>query len=136
MNARLPLLLPCHEELSRLARDDPPAFEELRRKLIDNVIDNAAEKTRPRLRGIQFQVDCLRRLSRSSLGATVRIYELMWQSFLDLNYTYQDFAHLVDHPLSGKYPAVGNREFPGVSSAQVIELRPLSTRKPAKEKAK
>lgn len=130
MNARLPLLLPCHEDLSRLARDDPPAFEALRRQLIDNVIDSAAETTRPRLRGIQFQIDCLRRLSRSSLGATVRIYEWMWQSFLDLNYSYQDFAHLQSHRLSG------NGESPGAHSAQIIEFRPLSARKPVKEKAK
>lgn len=134
-NARLPLVVPSHEDLSRLARDDPPAFEELRRKLIDNLIDNAAEMTKPRLRGIQFQVDCLRRLSRSALGSTVRIYELMWKSFLELNYSCQDFAHLEYRLSAGKYPALANGEARKADSARVIEFRPQAARKAAKKKA-
>lgn len=136
MNVRLPLVLPSHDDLSRLARDDPPAFEELRRKLIDNLIDNAAEKTKPRLRGIQFQVDCLRRLSRSALGSTVRIYDLMWKSFLDLNCSCQDFAHLENRLISNKCSAAANQAPAGVSSAQVIELRPLAARQTTKGKVK
>lgn len=136
MNLPLPLALPAHEDLSRLARDDPPAFEALRQKLIDNLIDRASERTKPRLRGIQFQVDCLRRLSGSALGSTVKIYELMWKSFLDLNYNCQDFVQMGSHLLSGNYSSAGNTDSPGVSSAQVIQFRPLAANKPAQGKAK
>lgn len=124
MNARLPLALPCHEDLSRLARDDPSAFEELRSSLIENLIASAPEKTKPRLRGIQFQVDCLRRLSSSALGATVRIYELMWKSFLDLNYNCQDLVQMERHRLAGKQVSTDS-ESPPPSKAQVIEFRAL-----------
>lgn len=136
MNLPLPVELPCHEDLSRLARDDPPAFEALRQQLIDNLIDSAPEKIKPRLRGIQFQVDCLRRLSGSALGSTIKVYELMWKSFLDLNYNCQDFVQMGNRLLAGNYLAVGNGASPVVRSAQVIELRPPPAKQPVKGKAK
>lgn len=135
MTMRLPLALPSHDDLARLARDDPPAFEALRRQLIETVIDNAPERNRPRLRGIQFQVECLRRLSRSALGSTVRIYELMWKSFLDLNDNCQDFLERERLLLTGKHlPAGRCRTSNG--SARILELRPNPCRPPKLERTK
>jgi hypothetical protein len=83
--------LPSHEVLARLARDDPQAYETLRSEVIEGFIDSAPQRLRPRLSGIQFRVDGLRRLSRASaLGATVKIYALMWESFERLNHAWQD----------------------------------------------
>jgi hypothetical protein len=96
MSRRPPLELPSHEILSKLARDDPQAFESFRRELLDTFIENAPERLKPRLSGLQFRVDHERRLSRSALGSTVRIYELMWKSFLRLNYEWQDTVRLKD----------------------------------------
>lgn len=92
MNKHQPLELPSHEVLAQLARDDPQAYEALRSEMIEGFIDSAPERLRPRLSGIQFHVDGLRRLSRSSaLGSTLKIYALMWQSFEHLNQVWQDF---------------------------------------------
>lgn len=89
---RQPLELPGHEELSQLARDDPQAYEQLRRELVEDFIDSAPAKYKTRLSGIQFRVDCERQLSHSGLGSTVRVYKLMWQSFLGLNRRWQDLV--------------------------------------------
>ena len=57
----LPMKLPSHDVLSRLARDDPHSFELLRHELIENRINRAPEKIRHRLRLLQFRVDGIRR---------------------------------------------------------------------------
>jgi len=82
--------LPSHEVLAQLARDDPQAYETLRRQVIDSFIDSAPARVKRRLRGIQFRVDGERRLSQSALGATLRIYDLMWRHFRRLNHHWQD----------------------------------------------
>lgn len=84
--------LPDHEFLSKLARDDPKGYESLRRELIANVIDAAPEALKPRLRGMQFRIDCQHESSRSPLGLTVSIYKDMWEAFLKLNDSLQDFS--------------------------------------------
>jgi hypothetical protein len=91
-HAHSPLELPSHEVLAQLARDDPQAYEAYRRQIVESFIDSAPERLKSRLSGIQFRVDSVRQLSRASaLGATVRVYELMWKSFQHLNEVWQDF---------------------------------------------
>lgn len=130
MHARLPLALPSHDDLSRLAREDPSAFEALRHALIERLIADAPERMQARLRGLQFRVDCLRRLSRSPLGATVRIYELMWDSFLDLNASFQAPIGGEIRPLPGGGAAATAK--PPATDAQILEFRPRPVRQPAK----
>ena len=84
--------LPSHEILSQLACDDPQAFEALRDELVARCIKNASERIQPRLYGIQFRVDAIRRLSRTPLGALVKIQAMMWSSFLRMDEKLQDFA--------------------------------------------
>lgn len=100
---------PDHEALSTLARNDPEAFEDLRRKLVGELIERAPEATKLRLQGLQFRIDDIHRRSSNSLGATVKIYHLMWQSFLRLHDELTNFrAPLAAPP----------------HSAQVLEFRP------------
>lgn len=120
------LTLPSHEELSKLARDDPPAYEALRREIIDDFIDHAPDKLKPRLQGLQFRVDSLRRLSRSALGSTVKIYDLMWKSFVTMNYHWQEFVH-GETPLAGGCSPEGNRGQPR-ASARILQFRPVHPR--------
>ena len=83
------------EDLARLARDDPGAFEARRSALVRNVIDAAPEHLRPRLEGLQWQIDGVRRQSGSPLGACLKISDLMWQRVLGkggLVETLQQFA--------------------------------------------
>lgn len=100
---------PDHAALSQLARDDPAAFEVVRQQLIGDLIGRAPEPIKRRLEGLQFRLDHVRRRSRTSLGATVKIYQMMWQSFMTLRHELINFRA----PVTRQH---GN--------AQVIEFRP------------
>ena len=76
--------LPDFDTLAKLAKDDPEAFEALRRDLVDDLIDHAPQAKQARLRGLQFRVDAVRQLAKSDLGSAVKIYEMMWRSFRSL----------------------------------------------------
>ena len=54
MNDRIPLDFPSHSFLCHLLREDPQAYEELRRELITQVIDSAPESIQNRLKGLQL----------------------------------------------------------------------------------
>lgn len=104
--------LPAHGELAQLARDDPEAYEALRRELIDDLIEGAPDEIKPRLRGLQFRIDGLRRCSRSAIGTTLKVYSLMWESFLRLN---QEM---------GAFRGEAAPLFRPSGSARIIEFRP------------
>lgn len=84
--------LPSHEFLSQLAFNDPQGYEAWRREVIEQFISSTPARTRSRLRGLQWRVDCLRRPSRCALGATVQVYQMMWSSFLELNEQLSEFS--------------------------------------------
>ncbi len=67
---------------SRLATQDPEAFEMRRRLLIEQFIQNAPDTHRARLKGLQFRLDMERRRSRTPLAACLRISDMMWQALL------------------------------------------------------
>lgn len=69
---------------SDLARSDPAAFEEKRKQAIADLIATMPEAHRQRLRGLQARIDLERRRSSSALGACIRISNLMWESFAEL----------------------------------------------------
>lgn len=102
-------LNPDHGQLSRLAREDPAAFEALRQSLVDQLINSAPDRLRSRLAGLQFRLDDIHRRSSNPLAATVRVYQLMWSSFLRLN----------DELLSVREPVSSTDR-----KARVIEFRP------------
>jgi len=77
--------LPSHDKLSALAKSDPEALEALRTKMIDEIIDSAPSESQKRLRGIQFQIDCRRRLHSSPMGACMEISRMMHESLNKLN---------------------------------------------------
>lgn len=93
---------PDHETLARLAREDPEAFERLRRDLLDGLIDRAPDHLKPRLLGLQFRVDQVRQLAHTPLNATIRISELMWKSFLSLSDELSGRAIHKDEPASAR----------------------------------
>lgn len=127
MGNRPAMTLPCHEELSRLACNDPQAFEALRDELVANCIQSAPERLQQRLYGIQFRVDAIRRLSRSPLGALVKIQALMWRSFLDLDHELKTFSKRPANPPPGG-KRTGSNPPPG-GGARVIAFQPRSATK-------
>jgi len=126
MSLRQPVELPSHEILAQLARDDPQAYEALRRDVIERFIDSAPANMKARLRGIQFRVDYVRQLSRSELGATVRVYKLMWESFLSLNDGWQNLAHAKARHADTRESSSADAYVPA-RSAQLFEFRPRSS---------
>ena len=123
MNGHQPLELPSHEVLSLLARDDPLAYETLRREMIERFIDSAPERIKPRLNGIQFRVESVRQLSGSALGATVKLYQLMWESFHRLNHNWQDLVNSKAGEVNPHDSTLGTR-YQRIESASVLEFRP------------
>lgn len=74
-----------YDALARLAQDDPAAYEEFRLCMINRLINAVPSREQQRLRGLQFQIDQMRALAHTSLGATVALYSMMWRSFISLN---------------------------------------------------
>ncbi len=67
---------------SEMARSDPETFELMRQAAIENVIANASESNRDRLRRLQWRIDQERRLARSPMAACLRISRMMWRTVL------------------------------------------------------
>lgn len=102
------MTLPSHDALSRLARDDPQSFENLRLELIESCINGARETIQLRLRQLQFRIDGIRKRSRSPLGAAIKIQALMWDSFLRMDNELQAFGAQTRPPLLPEPPRVTN----------------------------
>ncbi len=63
-----------------MAKDNPDGFEYLRQQMIDEIIDDAPEKNRRRLIGLQWRGDQERRLARTPMAACIRMSNMMWES--------------------------------------------------------
>jgi Protein of unknown function (DUF3135). len=73
-----------------LAKRDPDGLERLRIQQINQLIESAPEHLKARLKGLQFQIDCKRRLhNKSPLGSCIEISRMMMDSLLSLNETLQ-----------------------------------------------
>ena len=77
--------LPSHEELSLLAKENPEKLEALRTEWVEDLIQAAPENLQRRLRGIQFQIDCKRKLHDNPLGCCIEISKMMYESLNHLN---------------------------------------------------
>jgi hypothetical protein len=78
------LEIPCFDDLVALYKRDVEAFEQLRIRLIEQLILSAPERMQKRLRGLQFQVEMERRKARTPLGACIRLSQMMRESMLEL----------------------------------------------------
>jgi hypothetical protein len=72
------------ETWSGLARFDPEAFERRRRDAIEALIASVPAHKRAALDALQCRIELERRRSSSSLGACVRLSNLMWRRFVEL----------------------------------------------------
>ena len=77
--------LPEFEHLAKLARENPAQLEDIRLRSVEAIIKAAPEQMQHRLRGIQFRVDCYRRIHKTPLGACMEISKLMYDSLHQLN---------------------------------------------------
>lgn len=123
MSDSQPMALPSHEILAQLAGDDLQAFEDLRSTLIEELITRAPDRIKPRLRGLQFRVDGIRRISRTPLGALVKIQAMMWDSFFRMNRELQVFSR-ISRPAPQLCGAPGRGTACPARTARILEFRP------------
>lgn len=74
-----------HEQLAKIAKEDPERLEQIRQDLINELIESVPEHRQKRLRGLQFQIDCQRKLHSSPMGACIAISRMMHESLHRLN---------------------------------------------------
>jgi hypothetical protein len=111
------------DELAALAKNDPAAFELRRQAMIDGLFASIEARSDDpqflqRLRGLQFRIDMERQRSHTSMRALLRIYSMMWDSFIELN----DLLQRISGPLPATRTPTVRR------SAQVIPFKPTPDR--------
>ena len=67
---------------ANLARNDPSAFEEARKLMLDSLIEAAPARVQTRLKGLQWQIENIRKRAGTPLGACVKISNMMWTNVL------------------------------------------------------
>ena len=68
------------EAWSKLASNDPEAFEQHREDLINQFIGELPEDKQHRMRCLQWRVDSVRRLAKTPMAACIEISKMMWDS--------------------------------------------------------
>ena len=66
----------------KLAKEDPDAYEDMRKKVIQDVIDNSSPRIKRRLEGLQWQIDQIRSSSTNPMSSCLRISQIMWDKVL------------------------------------------------------
>ncbi len=98
------------DRLGELHRDDPDAFEDLRRQLIEEAIENFPPEYRARAQGIQFRLDQELNLCKDPISRMNRMVEIFWEGV-------QQFEAVIRNPEG--YMEQKRRAAPG----EVIPLR-------------
>lgn len=107
------------EQWLEIAQQDADTFESMRLAAIEEIIASAPEKNRERLRCLQWRIDQERRLSKSPMGACIRISRMMWETLVgEESLT----SHL--HSLAESCEPGGHTAKPRPHQAQVIPFRP------------
>ena len=84
--------LPDFDILADMAQNDPDKLEGFLRNKVEELITSAPERMQQRLRGLQFEIDCQRRIHKNSLDACRKISSMMHDSFYELNRALNNFA--------------------------------------------
>lgn len=67
------------DEWMKLAKDDPEVFEKQRLEAIQNVLTNSSDNSKNRLEGLQWQIDQIRKTSKTPMSACLNISRMMWE---------------------------------------------------------
>lgn len=77
--------LPDFDEMVKMAKENPEELEIIRKREIERVINNAPEKNRDALRGLQNQLDLIRRTSKNKEIVAEKMFSKMMVSLNELN---------------------------------------------------
>lgn len=109
------------DDWSRLAKDDPSAFEARRLALIEEFLRQFPQPDQQRLRGLQFRIDMVRRRARTPMGACLKISSMMWESLLGSHGLKTALDTLIGYP---------NHAVPATSTGLAPSARVIPFRKP------
>jgi uncharacterized protein DUF3135 len=73
------------DKMARLAKEDPDEYENMREKMIQEVIDNTSPEVRRRMEGLQWQIDQIRSTSANPMSSCLKISQMMWDNVLGDN---------------------------------------------------
>ena len=82
------------DEWMRLAKNNPDEFEAKRLKQIEIFFNNVPKEKQQRLKGLQWQIDQTRKLSRNPLASCIAISNMMWDSMNRLNEHHYELINL------------------------------------------
>jgi len=99
----------------KLARQDPQAFEDKRKRIIDEAIQGASAHKQQRLRCLQWKLDKIRETSRTPMLACLHINRLLWENVTG--------EHGLLNSLQQPRPRRSGHS-PDQANAEIIPLRP------------
>ena len=102
------------DDWSRLARENPDAFEAARRAVIEEFLASTPAHSRNRLRGLQWRIDTIRTRSSNPMAACLDIYGMMWDKLAGENGMIKTLQSFEKPHLLTKTPA----------SAQILDFQP------------
>lgn len=73
--------LPPFDELIKMSHEE---LEELRNQMVANVIDQAPDRLKRKLNGLQFKIDSTIRISKNEIDSCIRVSRMMHDSFHEL----------------------------------------------------
>ena len=88
----------------KLARQDPQAFEEKRKHIIDEAILRASAARQQRLRCLQWKLDKIRETSRTPMMACLQINRLLWENVTGEHGLLNCLQHLQGDQATSKSP--------------------------------
>ena len=101
------------DEVAALARHDPEAYEQYRLDAVEELISSASRKNQQHLRRLQWRIDQARKRAPNAAAACVKIYQMMWDSFIGDN-------GFVDIICNGNFPSRNESDMP--PKAKVLSL--------------
>ena len=70
------------DEWSKIAREEPEKFEAMRQQMIDDLIAQAPTHLKPRMTGLQWQVDQIRKQAGNPMASCLQISQKLWANVL------------------------------------------------------
>lgn len=85
-----------------LSRSNPTAFEERRRRVIEEAIASAPQHLQPRLHALQWRIDMERARASNPLSACIRLSNMMWKMIYGEHGMMSAIGRLTGYPASAK----------------------------------
>jgi Protein of unknown function (DUF3135) len=70
------------DKWAKLAKENPDAYEEMRQKMIQEVIDSTSPEVKRRMEGLQWKIDQIRSTSTNPMSSCLKISQMMWDNVL------------------------------------------------------